>query len=361
MLNKKISLLIHGPFNSNCFKNISKQLKKTDKIDEIIFSSYILDKEKTLKEIESYFANKNIKTVFVQDVFNPGFANINRQIITVRAGLNLISDENFVIKLRNDQNIDFNKLFDKIKKYNFFDTYDKKILTTCCYSRMDRLYHPSDMFLCGQAKVLKEYYSIPLTKETEIETMMYVRELNEKSDNKLKFNPISPESKLYKHFLEQNNWIIKDTYDDSFESFKKYIYLLNTWDIDLRWEKKRNYPFNKSNDIILPCFFKLEPFEGGPVEKARCFFRHYFTKDINLVDMLFIFKSKVCWEFWKANKDSSYYKNKDRLKNHIRNLFVFSNGHFIRWFGEIFVVIFLLLQRIYNIFLKYLWICLNKF
>ncbi|OCG75944.1 hypothetical protein A9G42_08720 [Gilliamella sp. Nev6-6] len=316
-----ISLLIHGPYNDNILNKISYSMKKSRcDINEIIFVIYENDKELYEKEITNLFSSFNVKKVFVKDLINPGFANINRQLLSVQAGLNVIDNDRFVIKLRNDQYIDFNKFFRKIKKYNWVLD-NNKIITTCCYTRKDRLYHPSDMFLAGMTEILKEYYALPLYDKTELNVIMEVRELVENNDYQLKYNPFSPESELFRNFLIKRNWDIKETKEDSYNAFCKYIYLLNSWDISLRWKKKRNYPFKKKNQIVLPHFFKLAPFVGGPVENASCILRHEIHGRKNIIDCYYIVKSKVIWKFWPYNQDNiNYIPKKFILKIRYKSL-----------------------------------------
>ena len=307
----KISLLIHGPYHDNILKKISISLGKSDyNISEVVFVIYENDKKLYEKDISDLFGECKVKKIYVKDLINPGFANINRQLLTVKAGLNEIDDSNFVIKLRNDQSFDFNKFFEKIKKFKWNFDNDKKIVTTCCYTRKDRLYHPSDMFLASKAKILKEYYDIPFYDKTELNVILEIRELVENSPTNIVYNPFSPESELFRNFLKKQNWDFKETREDSYNAFKKYIYLLNSWDISLRWKKKRNYPFKKGNQIILPHFFKLAPFEGGPIEKAACILRHEIHGNKNIVDHYYTIKSKKIWRNWSCNQDNNIANNK---------------------------------------------------
>lgn len=332
----KKSLLIHGAYCGNIIEKIYISLKRTSvKIDEFIFTVYNNDKEDYEKLIYSYFPKDKTKIVYIKDLFNPGFANINRQIVSVREGLKVIDDNAFVIKLRNDQSINFDKLSSMIGDLNVFCTHEK-ILTTNCYTRKDRLYHPSDMFLCAKAYVLKKYYSAPLSPYTELEIIMQIKERMEKEI--LTYNPFSPESYLFRHYLENNNWSIKETYQDSYDALKKYIFLVNSWDIDLRWKKKRMFPFKKENQLILPHYFTLAPFQGGPIERVRCFSRHNFTHIKSLKDYYYLRKSKHIWRYWDCNLEGKKMEKnttKTELKKHFR-VFIKPLLLIIKYFNKIF-------------------------
>ncbi|MEI0799660.1 WavE lipopolysaccharide synthesis family protein, partial [Brachyspira intermedia] len=298
-----ISLLIHGPYSGNILPIISENIQRSKiKITKIIFVIYTIDKDKYLHDIEKYFKNFNTKIIYVKDLINPGPFNINRQILSVRKGLELCNDDEFIIKLRNDQSINFNNLIKIIKKYNMFlNLEEHKILTTCSFSRKDRFYHPSDMFLCGFANELKDYYNLELQKDTAFSIELKIIELNEKSNYKLKFSPISAECILFKNYLIKKGYNIQNTYEDSYNSIKKFCYIVNTWNINLIWSKKRTNMF-KENSIILPHYFVTAPFPGAPIEKHECWLEHeIFDKKPTIKDRYYIFLSKFVWYMWEGN------------------------------------------------------------
>lgn len=295
-----ISVLIHGPFSDNAYTEIFESLKKVkEDLSEIVISTYIDVKEETEEALQKYQSEFRIKYVYNKDLINPGYFNLNRQILTVRSGLSLISDDSFVIKLRNDQWCNMSKLIRIIKK-TYGTSSEQRIMSTNCFTRQDRLYHPSDMFLCGWKKSLEAYYSIPLQKNTHVGTQLEMLKKLECSNEEFKLFLISPESELFKHYLTLKDWDFEYTEQDSYDALKKYIYLINTWDIDLRWNKKRNACL-PAKTIILPYSFTLEPFAGAPKEVARCYARHHFEGHQTLRDRWFIFFARVVFSI-KYNK-----------------------------------------------------------
>ena len=271
---KNLSLLIHGAQDGHCLENVRQKLNSTAiEFGTIVIVSYVKDLNQYSDTIKNIFDGLNYRIVPVKDMINPGFANINRHVSQVNAGLVDLPRDSFVIKLRNDQNVDFDKLFGCIEKYELFrEASDRKILTTNCYTRRDRYYHPSDMFMAAPHEVMCEYFDYPLMAETEIMKKMQVAEMFA-DDPTMTFNPIAPESELFRNFLKKNCWNMLETEDDSYSALKKFVYVLNSWDIELRWNKARNYPFTKINEIILPHFFTMAPFPGAPVEKHSCYMR----------------------------------------------------------------------------------------
>jgi hypothetical protein len=290
---------------------------------QIIIVSYAADYDEYKTELKKYFDRLNYEIVQVKDVLNPGFANLNRQVVQLQAGLAAAENGNFIVKLRNDQNINFNKLFAIVEKYNLFCNDEIKILTTNCFSRKDRLYHPSDMFICASKSVLLQYFDYPYMQKTEIQYKMEISEIFIKNP-KMTFNPIAPESKLFRNFLRNNQWHILETKKDSAAAMKKYTYLFNSWDIDLRWKKKRNYPFEFENEIILPHYFTLAPFEGAPKEVHQCWLRHEIMGGfMNKRDYKFVRLAKnSCRDF---EKSITPYKN-NSIVNILLLLFVPLSG-----------------------------------
>ena len=187
----KIALLIHGPFATEWLVKIKQQiLKFNSNFNQIILVSYIADKEKYEALLRQLNIEGIVKIVIIKDLINPGFFNINRQLISVRAGLEAIEDESVIIKLRNDQCVNFNKL---IKYYE-----NNKIITTNCFTRIDRLYHPSDMLLCGNKSDLLNLFSMPMMQETHLMIEMKNKKLCEENLH-LNYLPIAHESELFRH------------------------------------------------------------------------------------------------------------------------------------------------------------------
>lgn len=298
----KISLLLHGAYAGNAYEEIfaaidNSSLRKKNNL-EIINVVYKADYKKTCKKLQKIGRSAaDVKYVCVKDLVNPGFYNVNRQIYTVRSGLAVINKDSFVIKLRNDQWISFNKLLLFLDQTNWLNSSERKIITTNCYTRKDRLYHPSDMFLCGWQPDLQQYYSLPLRKETFIDLQMREVELAKygtKEEWLTKFE--CPENMLCKHYLVEKGWHLANTLSDSYAAINKFFWVVNSWNIDYRWNKKRN-PVLNAGTIILPCVYDMSPFSGAPVEHARCYMAEDFDGYRRTVkDKWFETLSMVLWK-----------------------------------------------------------------
>ncbi len=315
---KEYALLIHGPFKEQWLKQIYKQIHKFNPgFKQIVLVSYSHDIQAYHEKLRKY-PIQNIQIIAVDDPQNPGFCNINRQLICVKKGLDAIFSGAFVFKLRNDQCVDFNKV---LKEADFY-----KINTTNCYSRADRLYHPSDMFLFASQKLLKDYYSMPLSEKNHDETVRQNIEICHKNPT-LNYLPIAPESELCRHYLRLKNWFLLETKKDSLDALKKYFNIMNSWDINFRWKKKRNHIFS-AGSIILPHYFSVAPFPGTPLEKARCLNHHQLeNKKPSFKDIFYICISKTVWSFWKYNKSGFIPRIKKIIKNLAGQLFSIKNTH----------------------------------
>lgn len=222
----KVIVLLHGAYAGSAYEEIfSSMLKAQSNIDKVVISTYIADQEKTKAMCKKYESIFDIKYIFTKDLFNPGYFNINRQIVTVRRGLERIEDGKIVVKLRNDQWCNFRKLFN-ILKNSYVVCQNTKIISTNCFTRKDRFYHPSDMFLCAKKELLYEYYSMPLQLKShdnyQLDMLRKMEESNEKFESVL----VSPESELFKNYLIVKGWKLKYTQEDSYQAIKKYIMLI---------------------------------------------------------------------------------------------------------------------------------------
>ncbi|PHM66413.1 WavE lipopolysaccharide synthesis family protein [Xenorhabdus sp. KJ12.1] len=312
-------IIIHGPLERNFLLHNLSNIKKTLPNSKLIISAY----DKDIAEIESlcdenYHNNgiKNrIKIISNTDIFNPGFFNINRQINLINTALREIPNESdFIIKVRMDQTINYKKFIDIYNNKKKF--LHDKLITTNCYTRKDRMYHPSDMFLAGTRKTLMNYYPKRYFTETHMDCLLRIRELvrNGKTDT---LHLFWPESRLFLNYLNNIGEITLNTKEDSEDKLKKHIYIINSWDIGLRWKK-----FINGKIYVLPYFFVMEPFPGGPLENAK----NYLASELighrkiikeNIMD--YISRIYFRMEIYRFNVD--LYNKKEILISSLKRVF----------------------------------------
>lgn len=298
MENKDIVLLLHGPFQGNAFKKIFSQVEKVADSRKIGLKILIVSYIKDLLETEELVKNINI-TVFAEvisckDTINPGFFNFNRQVRMVRAGLEQISQESFVIKLRNDQWVDFEELFSILERECFLENGTQRIITTNCYTRKDRLYHPSDMFLCGWRAELSQYYAVEEMQQTHLDYELEMVHLIKYAGGHMQECYIAPESRLFRNFLQRKAWPLQNTAEDSYCAIREFCIVLNSWEISLHWNKKR-VPFLKSGSLVLPYSFAIAPIKGLPIEHAECYAHHEFGAKKTIADGFWLGVARVCF------------------------------------------------------------------
>ena len=288
-MSRRVTILLHGPYVNSNYRKIISAVNKIKHVDiHIVSVVYEADRQKYQKVLGSIQSRYPIDTFYVKDLFNPGYFNINRQIWTVSKGLEHCLDNSYVIKLRNDQWVNFNKLIRILGKERLFES--TKVVTTNCYTRKYRLYHPSDMFLCGKLTVLKQYYSVPLMEETELDiTLRQIKEYEDMKDKSC-FHILAPENILFSNYIDKNGWERKNTYQDSYEAIRKYCYVLNSWNIGLKWNKDRP-PYSIKGRIIYPYYGKDRIF-GIIEENQECYQTCDFVGRKTIKDYVYTRKSR---------------------------------------------------------------------
>lgn len=284
----KISVIIHGPLEEDFLEKNLNVIHKQLRDVKVIISTYKKDVEKVKVLLQNLNLNTlgNIEVLGSDDIFNPGFFNINRQINLVNAALAVTDEDSFVIKVRMDQTVNFKSLMRMVNTFSL----DVKgmLITTNCYTRADRWYHPSDMLVAGDYKVLRDYYPLEFFQETHMDNILLIRELVK--NNQVKdFYQYWPESRLFTNFIRKRGGGIKESAEDSLEKLKAHVFVINSWDISLKWKK-----FLKGWIPVLPYTFKIAPFRGGPEEDAY----NFKASDLNAVpsrtkESMFIILSNI--------------------------------------------------------------------
>lgn len=289
------TLLIHGPFGGNALPEIINSFCAwpAHKETGIVLVVYTDDVQKTQELLNQMDNCPPYKMVVVKDLINPGFFNINRQLVTVSAGLREIPEDHFVIKLRNDQWVDFSLLEQELTVRDWLDGNRDQIITTNCFTRRDRLYHPSDMFLCGWQPTLNVYYSAPQMSMTQLDCE---NSIIKKCSEGVPFSRafVCPEIYLFQNYLRTKGWELQYTEEDSYQALKQYCRLINSWEICLRWKKDRT-PYKGEGAVILPQYWHWPPFPGMEDEDISCYLRSDFEGEFTRQDKRYLKESKAVW------------------------------------------------------------------
>lgn len=297
----KLTLLIHGPFAGHALEEIFASFLAWPMHTEVgvVLVVYADDERNTKEFLDARPDLPEYRLVTVKDLINPGFFNINRQLATVHAGLETVESSRFVIKLRNDQWVDFPALQKELEKRDWLANERDKLITTNCFTRKDRLYHPSDMFLCAWQPALEQYYSAPLMNETH---MVVENSIIEKVSNGVPREKafVCPEIYLCQHYLDLMGWERKYSEEDSFNAIKRYFRVLNSWEIGLRWKKDRT-PYKGEGAIILPQYWRWPPFPGMEDEDIACYLRSDFEGEYTREDRKYFKESVAVWRRFERN------------------------------------------------------------
>lgn len=250
----KIALLIHGPFSDYAATSVKKY---EHLFDQVVISGYRQEEELWLP----FACGKTLK--MSEDVFNPGPWNVNRQLNLVSAGLKEIEPDTIILKLRSDQRVNFIKVLRYLNKnmIQFWNT--PNYLTTNCFTRIDRLYHPSDMFVVGSHATLSNLFGVEPTFTTQLDAEILVRRLVDRGEDPNSAY-VWPESYIFTKYLERMGWNLLGTYDDSQAALSRFVIIMNSMSVGLKWEKKYAryvFPFTAK---------EYPPFFGGPLEDSVC-------------------------------------------------------------------------------------------
>lgn len=259
------TLLIHGPISaySRLVLADARQAVHSGLVSDCVIVTYRKEEAKLLAAAQGPL--DWAKVTLADDVTNPGFANINRQINMVRSGLRCIGDDDrIVVKLRSDQRVSLAKVRDAITQHHRA-LQEGMLVTTNCYTRKDRLYHPSDMFLIASSSTLLDYYPSQFFPETELDDHMAIREAS-RANQSLSSIEQWPESRLYRNLLAGRGWVFKNTPNDSVAALRAHCVMLDSRAIHLKWEK-----FYGGRITLVPYDFLMAPFEGVVKEQAACF------------------------------------------------------------------------------------------
>ena len=274
----KFVLLIHGPYSDYAAGSVRKY---ENLFHQVVISGYKTDEEDWLA------LAKNRVLVLSDDVSNPGPWNVNRQLNLVSAGLREIDRDAIVLKLRSDQRVHLGKVVKYMESNIKTFKNSPEYLTTNCFTRIDRLYHPSDMFVAGSLITLSKLYGAVQNPYTQLDAEILVRRLMERGEDP-NMTYLWPESYIFTKYLTEVDWNVLGTYEDSNNALSRYVTILNSFSLRLRWEKKTFhfvFPFTAK---------KYPPFFGGPLEDPVC---ARATNPPNLVSEFF---------FWSASKIDTF-------------------------------------------------------
>ena len=288
----EISVIVQGhiseQYTPNCLRSIRKCLPNA----EIILSTT----DSTVIKISGY--DKLILTedpgAYFIDRKNNVYNNINRQIVSTRAGLENASRP-YSLKFRTDMTLKGVEWLNYFGKYDLEKpaTYFKNRVLVCdFYTRNPRImpvaYHPSDWIMFGWTEDLKRYYAVDLQDKYEI--LWFDHFPKKKHIFAHMLSRYTPEQYLCINFLKQFKMInFQNYYDNSPENiceterfFAENLVILNYGEqIQITFEK---YSPNRYHDS-----FSLVHNKDWQI-----LFNHYCGKQKNLNWIVYVLKKRIC-------------------------------------------------------------------
>lgn len=200
-----------------------------------------------------------------------GVANINKQVVTTKKGLEKAKELGckYVLKTRTDQRfyapniIEF--LFNISKQFPLAPDIKKikeRLIALSFNSFKNRLYGVSDMFLFGRIEDVMQYWDIPEDA--------YKPQTQGKSSFDI-FKSECVETFICRHFLESLNLKTSDNIEDTYKAYAKYFCFIDKENIEMFWPK-----YSNMNS-------RWEPFENPALEeiKFRDWLNLYYRRGIN--------------------------------------------------------------------------------
>ncbi len=237
----KTAIVVQGPVLSKhdfTFETLLfyKKVFQQNNLDiRLIFSTWHDETPAVLERIRALGIE-----VVLSDSCPNGANNLNRQIVTTRAGL-LRAKElgcEYVLKTRADQRIYapnlLTFLFNLQKIFPLDKTVRKlrqRLIALSFNSFKYRLYGVSDMFLFGHIDDVLAYWDIPLN--------LYCPQHEGKSAEEI-FKNESPETFICRRFLRRIGFNPTDSQEDTDLCYARFFCLIDKESIDLYWPKYTN-------------------------------------------------------------------------------------------------------------------------
>ncbi len=227
---KKMAIILQGPLAraSNFTLETVKLYKKIFPQTFIIVSTW---DDENAKDI-TLLRNEGADVLLNKKPSYPGPYNVNLQIISTRQGMKRANEigVDYIIKSRTDHRIyapnSKRFLINLIKTFPLTHNYtlQKQRLATLCYGGTFkyRLYNISDIFMFGGREDMLLYWDVPLVTQPPIE-------------------PVAGGwgSYLFTEYLKRIGRTLRNTLEDSWDTYTDHIVTVDHPSLDIYWYKPR--------------------------------------------------------------------------------------------------------------------------
>jgi hypothetical protein len=286
---EKLAIIVQGPIiqkQSFTFNSVKTYLRIFPKA-LIIVSTWDHENVSDFNSLVTDFPDR-LFVVTSQDLDKPGILNVNRQIISTKAGLEFAKtlDAKWSIKTRTDQRItnplSLVRLASAAKNFGNFETEKglERIFLVSDNSFFFRLYGMSDMFQFSTTDKLLEFWTVELD-DRHID--MVSKEQSSTLREEAKKNLV--EVYLTTKYLRKMGETLEYTLADSLKYIFLYFCIMDSENFDIVWPKYTNLS-NKWNIQVFPQKFAqisfLDWVSFGKVDSRLNDFEDYLDKSFNI-------------------------------------------------------------------------------
>lgn len=273
---QKFGIVVQGPIHINqnfTYETIHFYLNNFLDV-EVVLSTWEKENIDLFRPLKDLYSNFTIvQQAKPQDA---GVGNINFQICSTRAGLEVLEKKNvnLALKIRTDQGVFDELALVKLSSSLSSIEESKKIVFVSAGTFLLRLYGPSDFLQFGELKRLIEYWSVSYeVKESKREYVF---------DNTSSLRDFSKselcEVYLGASYLRLKGENLKFTLKDSLEMYEKYFLIVGQDEIGFFWNK---YTFQANK-------WGVSEFPNPYIELSETLRSAIFASDERLEDFEFL-------------------------------------------------------------------------
>lgn len=214
----QISIVVQGPVRPGITSEVLQSIRNALPEGEIILSVWE-GSDVTGLEFDKVVLSPDPGAV-VQEEVNFTKSNINRQIVSTKRGLELVSRP-YVLKFRTDILLNDASFLEQFEKWDRIVPplhVKNRILICSYYTRNPRVFplpfHPSDWVLFGCTEDIQKYFDVPLEEASEIQWFKTHKRLHPRFFPDL-LSRYVPEQYFCIHYLEKFENIQCDCFDDA--------------------------------------------------------------------------------------------------------------------------------------------------
>jgi len=233
---RNIGIVIQGPVGSSAdfLYGTLDRYRHMWPFANVVVSTWDDESPEVLRNLE----RMGVSTILSQDPGLSGGLNLNRQIVSTRAGVDFLRRQGcaYVLKTRTDCRIYNERTLGALVSllWRFpvagSGSQQQRIIGSSLNTFLFRLYGLSDIFLFGAIEDMSTFWNVSLDSRDSISL---------DSPNSHREHSLLRTSEVYlaSSFLEKTGWPLRWTLDDSLNAFQDRFIVVDNSSIDLLWRK----------------------------------------------------------------------------------------------------------------------------